>query len=144
MRRATSFLLAIIAWTYMGCAREHPEEGIQIFSTELNNVLSDGSEATPGSIFLTIHARHAAKSETSCELGGPDLILVDDKGGSYRPRQASESRGSSSSTGLFGIRGERKVKPHEIRAVYEVPADGVTRGVFFKGFSQSRFSYSAQ
>lgn len=145
MRGATPFLLAIIVWSSLACVREQPEAGvpIQIVSTEVNHELPDGSKAAPGTIFLTIHASHPSKSEHSCELGWPDLILVDDKGVTYRSKQSTESRGLSSSSAV--VEGPReKVKPHQLWAVYELPADGVSRNVFIKGYGTSRLTYSAR
>lgn len=114
-------LLTLAAAMTATCARKPVDQRIRIVSLDFSLTDDDGKQAPAGYVFAIVQARHEAVSDRDCPYAWMDATVLDGGDRPYRPYRMTETRGRSSSTGPFGIRHET-IKPHEIRAVYEVPS----------------------
>ena len=139
MRLLTSAVLVLlIGSATTRCTRQAPA-AVNVVAVRSGNELDRNSTGAPrGYEFVTLHARHAAQSETSCDFDWEGITVIDADGRRYKPTHASESRGLSVSSRLFGLQQRRVVRPHEMFAVYEVPVGTqLTRVVIGESFPLS-------
>lgn len=118
--RSAVFIWIVCICGTAGCMQQQ-EPRIRVVSVSSINELDKQAKVPYGNMFVTIHARHTAASEKSCEFDWEHVTAIDGNGRRYSPKQSSESRGKSSSRGPFGFGTRETVKPHEIWTVYEVP-----------------------
>lgn len=115
-------LLFAIVTLAVACAQKPVDQSIQIVSLEFALTDEQGKQPPDGHVFATVRARHEAVSESDCPYSSLlHSTVIDAANRSYRPRSTGETRGSRTSSGLFGMRG-KIVKPHEIRLTFEVPS----------------------
>jgi hypothetical protein len=126
MRSLEAFaLLTITACTTVTCSQKQAPPRLEIVS--LDHAITHGQgqqakQAADGHVFVIVRARHQVESENDCSFDWQHVTVVDEQGRRYQPKEASEGRSTSSSTGPFGVR-RKTVNPHEIWAVYELPLE---------------------